>query len=373
MSATKVTLREKKITQGRKSLYLDFYPPIINPETGKSTRREYLGLYILERPRTEPDKMTNRETKALAEQIRAKRQLEIQAENFGFMEVKKRNADFVAFFFEMANSRTGSNKQNWQSCFKYFEDYSGGVCRMKDLNEQYCLRFLEYLRKAPTQRSQAKTLSENSVYSYFNKFKAAVRQAYDQNLLKNNPCKRMVLKQPEVEREILSLEELNLLVKTECDPPILKKAALFSAMTGMRWGDLADLVWKQIQGGEKNGYYISFRQNKTGGVETLPISKQVIDLIGERKNPSDKVFHGLKYSAWNNLKLKQWVMRAGISRDITFHCFRHTFATLQLTLGTDIYTVSKMLGHRDLKTTQIYAKVVDKKKQEAAERIQLDW
>ena len=66
------------------------------------------------------------------------------------------------------------------------------------------------------------------------------------------------------------------------------------------------------------------------------------------------------------------MMKAGITKTITFHCARHTYATLQLTLGTDIYTVSKLLGHKELRTTQIYAKVIDDKKKEAANRIQLD-
>jgi site-specific recombinase XerD len=92
-------------------------------------------------------------------------------------------------------------------------------------------------------------------------------------------------------------------------------------------------------------------------------------LLGNRRSPNDIVFAGLKYSAWVNLRLKQWVLDAGITADISFHCFRHTYATLQLNGGTDIFTVSKMLGHKDLKTTQIYAKIVDKTKREATNRI----
>ena len=90
------------------------------------------------------------------------------------------------------------------------------------------------------------------------------------------------------------------------------------------------------------------------------------------QDKDERVFKGLKYSAWHNLKLQQWMMRAGISKTITFHCARHTYATLQLSAGTDIYTVSKLLGHRELKTTQIYAKVIDRQKKEAANRIKLD-
>lgn len=103
-----------------------------------------------------------------------------------------------------------------------------------------------------------------------------------------------------------------------------------------------------------------------------PISDQAVSLCGERRDPADKVFDGLEYSAYSNKHLAQWIGAAGITKDITFHCFRHTFATLQLFNGTDIYTVSKMLGHKDLKTTQVYAKIVDDAKRTAANKIKLE-
>jgi len=132
------------------------------------------------------------------------------------------------------------------------------------------------------------------------------------------------------------------------------------------------MIWSEVQHSNEIGYYIRFRQKKTKGVETLPISQQAYELLGEPASADERVFLGLKYSAWHNLKLQQWVMKAGISKTITFHCARHTYATLQLTLGTDIYTVSKLLGHKDLKTTQIYAKIIDERKKEAANKIKLD-
>ena len=72
--ATKVSLRQKKISKGRKSLYLDFYPPIPHPETGEPTRREFLGLYIYEKPKTPIDKQHNTETLQIGESIRQKRE-----------------------------------------------------------------------------------------------------------------------------------------------------------------------------------------------------------------------------------------------------------------------------------------------------------
>jgi integrase len=174
------------------------------------------------------------------------------------------------------------------------------------------------------------------------------------------------------DREFLTLEELQAAAKVECEMPVLKTAFIFSALSGLRWSDIEKLVWSEVQHSEQSGYYIRFRQKKTKGAETLPISEQAFSLLGERRKQDDKVFEGLYYSAWHNLKLREWVMKAGITKHITFHCARHTYATLQITLGTDIYTVSKLLGHRHLKTTEIYAKVIDHKKQEAANKIKLD-
>jgi integrase len=152
----------------------------------------------------------------------------------------------------------------------------------------------------------------------------------------------------------------------------LKKAALFSALTGLRFSDIEKLVWGELEYIEGSGYFIRFKQQKTKGFERMPISEQAYKLLGEVKEAKDKVFEGLKYSAYINTHLLKWIVKAGITKAITFHCFRHTYATLQLSMGTDFYTVSKMLGHREIKTTQIYAKIIDKTKREAANKIILD-
>ena len=87
---------------------------------------------------------------------------------------------------------------------------------------------------------------------------------------------------------------------------------------------------------------------------------------------TEQVFEGLVYSAYQNRHISQWIGAAGITKDITFHCFRHTYATLLLGAGTNIYTISKMLGHKNVKTTQVYAKIMDEAKRKAADNIKLD-
>lgn len=137
------------------------------------------------------------------------------------------------------------------------------------------------------------------------------------------------------------------------------------------------MTWSELEHIKGQGYFLNFSQKKTKGVEVLPISEQAYGFTEGEENPKEmpqdkSVFEGLKYSAYHNKHLFQWIGAAGITKDITFHCFRHTFATLQLFNGTDIYTVSKMLGHKDLKTTQVYAKIVDEAKRKAANKIKLD-
>lgn len=373
----KVFLREKKISKGRKSLYLDFYPPIIHPETGKPTRREFLDLFVYEKPKGENEREHNKETRIIGENVKAKRQLEIQAGNYGFFDKTKRKNDFLKYFLELAENRRTSkgNYDNWLSTYNYLKAFTKDRCLMEDLTEKFCNDFRDYLQTTHTikKSNSEKKLSQNAAHSYFNKFRAAINQAFNEKIIQDNPLKSVkAIKPGETHREFLTLDELNTLAKTECDPPVLKRIALFSALTGLRWSDIISLTWGQIQYNASDGYLIQFRQKKTKGVEYNPISDQAAQLLGEPSKFDDKVFPGLEYSGWLLTKLKLWVLGAGIKKNITFHCFRHTYATLQLTNGTDIYTVSKMLGHKNLKTTQIYAKIVDTKKRQAANNIKIE-
>ena len=216
-------------------------------------------------------------------------------------------------------------------------------------------------------------MAANSACSYFNKFRAALKQAVKDGIIRVNPAENVEsIPQGDNEREFLTYEELQSVAKHECEIPIVKTAFIFSCLSGLRWSDINKLLWSEIQHSEETGWYIRFRQKKTKSTETLPISDQAIKLLGQRGKPDERVFVGLKYIALHYLKLQKWVMNAGIYKTITFHCARHTYATLQLTLGTDIFTVSKLLGHKDLRTTQVYAKIIDEKKREAANRIKLD-
>ena len=216
---------------------------------------------------------------------------------------------------------------------------------------------------------EGQELSQNTKSLYFDKFRACINQAYRDGIIADNPLKRVSgIKHEESKREYLTIEEVQRLAETECDNEMVKRAFLFSCLTGLRWSDIKQLRWGDIR---KEGDYtrITFRQRKTGGQEYLDITHEARKIMGEEQEAEKPVFPKFPHSTTANTTIKVWTARAGIRKHITFHSARHTFATMMLTLGTDLYTVSKLLGHKDIKTTEIYAKIVDKGKQEAVARI----
>lgn len=360
----KVALRKRKLKGGETSLYLDIY------ENGKRDY-EFLNLKLIV-PKNSLDRETNKKTLQLAEAIRGERQVQIQNGHYGFTQEANSHKDFLAFYGSLAEGKINGSKGNytaWTHTLKHLKKFSKNNLLFKDVNETFLEAFKEYLLTEKLTKSGTR-LSQNSVYSYFNKVRAAINKAYELRLIEHNPLRAVkTVKQADSKREYLTLEELKELSNTPCRYDILKRAFLFSALTGLRWSDINKLVWSEVQHSNQTGYSIVFRQKKTKGQEYLPISNQAFSLLPERGEPDERVFVGLRYSAYMNVELSKWVMKAGITKDITFHCARHTNATLLLTNGTDLYTVSKLLGHKDIKTTQIYAKIIDEKKIAAANSI----
>ena len=382
--AIKVKLREKAISGERRSLYLDFYPAITHPETGKSTRREFLGMYLMDKAKNPIDKQGNKEKMQLAEQIRQKRENHFNKPEIytGYereqLKIKEQGEqNFVTYFKNLADNRKASNHANWISAYKYLDTFTNGSLKFGELNTVILEDFKDYLLTTKSNRSDKTTLSQNSAVSYFNKVKATLKQAYADGILQQDlNAKVKPIKEAETRRHFLTYQELTHLAKTPCKCERTKRISLFSALTGLRHCDIKKLTWGELEFIENIGYFIKYDQQKTKGVEMLPISEQAYNLMNGQTNPNQmpqesNVFEGVKYTntRYNFIK---WFAASKIQKKITFHCLRHTYSTLQLQAGTDIYTVSKMLGHKGLKTTQIYAKIVDETKRTAANKILLD-
>ena len=290
---------------------------------------------------------------------------------------QKAQCDFVEYMQRITKERHQKASQsiivNWTRACEFVKLFAKkDVVLFSEIDLKFIEGFKNFMLTAPCGGSKKGTVSQNTAATYFSIFKAALKQAFVDGYLNIDlSAKVKGIQEQESRREYLTTEELNKLAQTECDRPELKRAALFSALTGLRHSDIQKLTWGEIQK-EGDSYRLHFTQQKTKGVEYMPISEQAYQLCGEPKESNQLVFEDLPDPAWISKPLQRWIKAAGISKKITFHCFRHTYATLQLAGGTDLYTVSKMLGHTDVKTTQIYAKIVDEKKNQAVNAIVID-
>ena len=370
----KVTLRKRARSNGKIALFLDYYPPIISPKTGLSTRWEYLEMYLYNPPRDEFEKKHNREVEMMARAIASERQLDRIAGRYGYQRSSEYD-DFLEFYRQQMEkkSKETSNNGGWVASFKTYEIFVKGQCSFGELKPQLINDYKDFLlNKATRINSPLMRISDSSAYSYYNKLRACVREATAMGHVKQNPFDLVKgISQPETYREFLTKEELIRLANTSTPTEAMKNSCLFSALTGMRMGDIMSLTWSKVQHSESMGYFVRFSMNKTKSEETLPLSNEAIALLGAPSDsPESFVFPGYNFNAHYS-ELQRWLQKAGITKKITFHNFRHTFATLQLAEGTDIYTVSKLLGHKNIHTTQIYGKVMDKTKTEAMGRIHL--
>ncbi len=369
-----VKVRTKELTDGRLSLYLDYFPPIKGPD-GKPTRREFLKRYNFKDPKDPKEKQINRENLLFADGVRLTREKEILNEQDGLYNSQNKKIDFIAYFETLTNKRMDSsnNYGNWKSALKHLIEFSGGKCKMGDIDEDFCKKFKIYLQNAKQLNSHIqRPLSQNSAVSYFNKFRCAVNEAFEDGLLSHNILTHISgIPAKESKREFLTLEELQKLAKTVTGIGQIRNAALFSALTGLRWSDISQLKWGDIQKTE-SGYFIHIIQQKTKEVMLHPISDKAYTLLGEKGAENGLVFRDLIYSDRNNVRLKEWLLSAGITKKISFHNFRHTYATLLLNKGTDIFTVSKMLGHKNIQTTMIYTKILTETKVNAANVIDIE-
>lgn len=361
-------VKKKRKETGKIELLLSYY------EKGLRSFKS-LGLTLHDpdfQKLTNEQKRHNKEKLTEAEMICAAESEKVRLGKFGIETIQKQRSSFLAFVERVAQDRNSSkgNEGNWYSTIKHLKNFLPYDITFEQVDVRFLNDFKAYLDKVV--QNTGKPLSQNTKSAYYNKIRAALKQAVNEDIITKNPAANTTgFKEEEVQREFLTNEEIKRAYKADCDVPILKRAFLFSCFTGLRWSDIMKLKWSEIVQDDSGSYYLKFRQQKTKGIEKQHIAREAIEFIGEPGLPDNLVFKGLKYSSWNNQRLLQWMMRAGITKTITFHCARHTYAGLQHNANTDLYTLSKLLGHRDVKTTLIYSNIFDKKVKEAADKINI--
>lgn len=349
----RITLRRRTTKAGTVTLYLDFYD-------GGRRWLEYLHLYLT------GESKKDRQTLDLAETIRARRLLDAASDEHGLPRPSGKDADFIGYCQRFAEGR---HKQNTRLVYlraiAHLVKHAGASIPMARINAGFLMGFRDYLLDQ---------VSGNSAGTYLGKIKTACRRAANERLLPRYPGDGVTIRKSDTHREFLTIEELRKLNRTRCGNEAVKAAFLFSAFSGLRWGDLRTLEWGQVRR-EGRETYLQFTQEKTGAIERMVLSAEAAAILRgqEGKLPApgikimipDNVVFPLPAQQTADKTLRKWIRAAGIEKRISFHNARHTFATLALKYGADLYVVSKLLGHRRIETTQIYAKVIDESKRAA--------
>ena len=363
-----VRIRFKQLANGNKSIYLDQY------KNGKRSY-EFLKLYIIPEV-DEAARAQNANTLQAANAIKAKRVIELANSGAGITAknhlAKMLLCDWMGICKEAKQNRRGESFAcQIRKTAAHVEAYRPGVT-LEQADTDFCRGFAQYLKTA--KKSNGEAYSPATAHGYFQILGFVLSMAVKKGIIPNNPVKGMEAsekpKQPESTREFLTVDEVKRLMETECRHKTLKHAFLFSCFCGLRRSDIEKLAWGDIQ---KDGesMFIRTTMKKTGKQIIIPLSAMALRWLPERGNAKDdaRVFPLPTYSGFYGSVLSLWASKAGINKTVTFHVARHTFATMELTAGADLYTVSKLLGHSKIDTTQIYAKIIDKKKAEAVDMV----
>ena len=345
----RVTVFRRKLSDGSESLFINYR---IN---GKRIR-EPLNLY-LNKGVTARQKIENSNILAMAEEFARKKSRELDEADLG---VFVRESDPKVMFIDYAmkeseTCRTEGTKHARYELIANFKEYCKHA-RLVDINRAFYEKLVSWMR-------DTKGYADNTILTKTNVLKTILHKAKLDGIITMVPdFSGLVPSKVAGERCFLTIEELAAMKETPCDPRI-SYPFLFSCFTGLRLSDIKALKWTDIRNG-----VIFLRQQKTKEFVQVPIGKNAQKFL--RENDSEKVFHDFPTcEAWHNAKIREWAARAGIKKHVSFHVARHTFATLTLANGADLFTVSKLLGHTKITTTQIYAKVLDEGRKKAVDAI----
>lgn len=367
-----VRIRYKKLANGNISVYLDIY---------QNGRRFYDFLKLYLKPEiNEEAKRSNKKNMELAESIKAQKIIQLNTSAHGLSNQKERSKillrDYIRNF---AKTKGKSTMQNLNSLAYHLERYKETDIQMGKIDKYYIMDFIEYLEDAKiahTERNKGRKLSRNSQAMYFKCLKMTLDEAVADDIIPSNPILSIKKKyRPSGEkaprREFLTEEELKRFADTDFPNDLLKRAFMIGCLTGLRHCDIRQMKWANV-GVLKNGVEcISVIQEKTDEPVDIPLNDNIRKWLPEQGNASkrDLVFAGLITLGRSNELLPKWAEKAGISKHLTFHVSRHTFAVLAIANGIDIYTVSKLLGHQNIAVTQIYTEVLNSAKADAMQKM----
>ncbi len=363
-----VKIRFREMKGGKKSIYLDCY------RDGKRSY-EFLKLYILP-GRDAATRAMNDNAMAAARTIQLERTLEIQNQGTPLKTISRQKMllDDLMQLYENDLKERGAvgGADNIRAPRKALRLYKGDKVELRDVTKEYCEGFINFLRTYQTKAG--KVISDHTKVSYLGVLSAVLNYAVRHDWIRENPLKKIAsvdkFKAGEGQRAYLTIDELKKMIKTPAYREDVKNAYLFACYCGLRLSDIRKLKWRDVScvDGQWRAEVV---QEKTDIPLYLPLSDHAMKYMPKRgkKTDDDLVFGKLPTLTTIETVLTRWAKDAKIEKHITFHTSRHTFATMMLTLDVDLYTTSKLLGHTKVATTQIYAKIINPKRDEAVNRV----
>ena len=352
-----VHIRERKYDGGRLALLLEV-------RKGARRIRRNLGLTIIEEPKTKAERDHNRAARMKAESTAAKVFLQIERGEFQWSDPKAENGapsslcDLVRM---CAESHKENRAEGYRTLVRTLEGF--GDTDLEGLDVGYIRGFLSYLRTEPRKRAPFTTLKEGTILERLKILRAVVRIAYKRGYIMQDPFDRLEQnerpKAPKRESvKYLTIDEVKRLAETPCKSPLLKAAFLFSCCCGLRISDIYGLRWEEIK--EEGGrLFIEKKQEKTGAVVVIPLSETARKYLPRRGLLNKaRPFECLPSYSSVTRYMRIWGAAAGLEKRLTFHVSRHTFGTQLVSNGVELLTASKLMGHTNVTTTQIYAEVV---------------
>ncbi len=316
-----ITLGKKQLNKGRVSLYLNY------SYNGKR-RKEYLGI-ILDAPTSAERRAENKNKILIARQIRAKKELEFLSVEYHLNDIentfddilptdKSNVPDFYILIGQFLDTYHKKDKKMVRACITHLRLFT----RKKSLpvtllTKDFCINFLEYLRDH---------LRGNTPIGYFKKFRMCINKCIEKKLMTSNPTDGIRLMQfDEVTKAILSLKEIQKLAITPCPNNEVKRAFLFSCYCGLRWCDVHQLQYKDI---DFSSNRLTILQQKVqshskNAILHLNLNHTAIKLLQRHKGINEDLVFGLPSYSYTLRILNKWVKRANIHKHITFHCARH--------------------------------------------------
>ncbi len=353
----KVKLRGKMQANGYWSLYLEYYLGVKKMDDGSSCpqrRFEFLDIHIKDKPTNPNERKEKNDMLALAMEIRENRQKEIQYGQEGIINPKRRQVNFIDYFQQFHDNYQNKDIRIVRYCLKYFKQFVGeSYIAPHEITEDFLRRFKVYLDEH---------LNGETPHNYFTKMKKVVKQAYNDKILISNTGENIPNTRNEgLKKDILSLEEIQRLALAECGNEEIKRAFLFSLNTGLRFCDIKELRWQNVY----DDRVVIKSQKKTGKPVYIDLNQNAKKILEVPNGEYDEFVFQLPSLTGCLKTLKSWTRNAGIKKNITWHSARHSIAVNMLTLGTDIKTVSGILGHAGLKHTEKYTRIVDELKKKA--------